>query len=310
VPGEVVCPVLPLPLPAEWARERDIAAAVAVRLFLDRGSAARGGAMTGVAPVAVAGRICRKLDGLPLAIELAAARLSTLSAAEIEANLTDRFAFLAYRRPVADPRHQALRAAMDWSYDLLSEQERQVLGELAVFSGSFGLAQVAVVCSAGDRAAALDVVDRLVGKSLVAAEPGEDGTRYRLLETVRQYAADRLAETGEAEAARRRHALAFLSLAERERRSAVLSADCDNFRAALGWALSAADLAGPRLACALGDYWLGRGLLAEGRDWLERAIAQVPADQLLGADLQRLLGAVLYEAGDLSEAQALLSDGV
>ena len=90
-----------------------------MRLFLDRGSAARGGTAGGVAPVAVAERICRTLDGLPLAIELAAARLGTLSAAEIEAHLADRFRFLAYRRPAADPRHQALRAAMDWSYDLL-----------------------------------------------------------------------------------------------------------------------------------------------------------------------------------------------
>jgi predicted ATPase len=248
VPGEVVYPVLPLTLPPESADEPDIAAAVAVRLFLDRGSAARGGATTGVAPVAVAGRICRTLDGLPLAIELAAARLSTLSAAEIEANLADRFAFLAY------PRHQALRAAMDWSYDLLPAPERRVLGELSVFAGSFGLAQAAEVCSAVDRAAALDLVDRLAGKSLVAAEPGEDGTRYRLLETVRQYAADRLAETGDAEAARRRHALAFLSLAERERRVAVLSPDSDNFRAALQGALSAGDEAGPPLAHALGEF--------------------------------------------------------
>jgi len=309
VPGEVVYPVLPLTLPAESADEQDIAAAVAVRLFLDRGSAARGGATAGVAPVAVAGRICRKLDGLPLAIELAAARLSTLSATEIEANLADRFAFLAYRRPAADPRHQALRAAMDWSYDLLSAQERRVLGELAVFAGSFGLAQAAGVCSAGNRAAALDLVDRLAGKSLVAAEPGEDGTRYRLLETVRQYAAGRLAETGDADAARGRHALAFLSLAERERRAAVLSADHDNFRAALEWSLSAGDQAGPRLAHALGDFWLGLGLLQEAQSWLERALAQRPADQRLRAGLLRLLGAVLYEAGDLDRAQAELSEG-
>jgi predicted ATPase/DNA-binding SARP family transcriptional activator len=313
VPGEVVYPVLPLTLPAESADDRDIAGAVAVRLFLDRGSAARGGATTGVAPVAVAGRICRKLDGLPLAIELAAARLSTLAATEIEANLADRFAFLAYRRPVADPRHQALRAAMDWSYDLLPAQERRVLGELSVFAGGFGLGQVAEVCGAGNQAAALDVVDRLASKSLVVAEPGEEGTRYRLLETVRQYAADRLAESGDAEEAKRRHALAFLSLAERERRVAVLSPDHDNFRAALEWALSAGDRAGPRLACALGDFWLARGLLAEGRDWLERALAwhpadQRPGDQRLRASLLRLLGTVLYEAGDLTAAHGALAD--
>ena len=186
IPGEVTCPVRPLDLPSERADAHALAQAPAVRLFLDRGSAARGGTGGGtgggVAPVAVAERICRKLDGLPLAIELAAARLGTLSAAEIEAHLADRFRFLAYRRPVADPRHQALRAAMDWSYDLLSADERRVLGELSVFAGTFGLAQAAEVCSGGDQLAGLEVIDRLAGKSLVVAEPGEDGTRYRLLE--------------------------------------------------------------------------------------------------------------------------------
>ena len=264
---------------------------------------------SGVAPVAVAERICRKLDGLPLAIELAAARLGTLSAAEIEAHLADRFRFLAYRRPAADPRHQALRAAMDWSYDLLSAEERRVLGELSVFAGTFGLAQAAEVCSGGDRLAALEVIDRLASKSLVAAEPAEDGTRYRLLDTVRYYAADRLAEAGGTEAARQRHAAAFLSLAERERELAVLARDQDNFRAALEWSLSRGDPAGPRLARALGDFWLGRGLLQEGRDWLERALAQHPADQRLRADLLRLLGTVLCEAGELERAEAVLSEG-
>ena len=193
IPGEVTCPVRPLDLPPQTAQAGEAGQAAAVRLFLDRGSAARGMAV-GVAPVAVAGRICRKLDGLPLAIELAAARLGTLSAAEIEAHLVDRFRFLAYRRPAADPRHQALRAAMDWSYDLLSAEERRMLGELSVFAGTFGLAQVAEVCGGGDQLDAWEVMDRLAGKSLVAAEPAKDGTRCRLLDTVRHYAADRLAE--------------------------------------------------------------------------------------------------------------------
>ena len=107
------------------------------------------------------------------------------------------------------------------------------LGELSVFAGSFGLAQAAEVCCGGDQAAALEVIDRLAGKSLVVAEPAEDGTRYRLLETIRQYAADRLAETGGTDTARQRHAAAFLGLAERERGLAVLAREHDNFRAAL-----------------------------------------------------------------------------
>ena len=153
------------------------------------------------------------------------------------------------------------------------------------------------------------MIDRLAGKSLVGAEPAEDGTRYRLLDTVRYYAADRLAEAGGTDAARDRHAAAFLGLAERERRLAVLAREQDNFRAALEWSLARGDPAGPRLAQALGEFWIGRGLLAEGRDWLERALAQHPADQRLRADLLRLLGAVLFEAGELQRAQAVLSEG-
>jgi predicted ATPase/DNA-binding SARP family transcriptional activator len=309
LPGEVIYPVRPLDLPPETAQAREAGQAAAVRLFFDRGSAARGGTAGPVAPVPVAERICRKLDGLPLAIELAAGRLGTLSAAEIEAHLADRFRFLAYRRPVADPRHQALRAAMDWSYDLLSADERRVLGELSVFAGTFGLAQVAEVCGDGDQLAALELIDRLVSKSLVAAEPAEDGTRYRLLDTVRYYAADRLAEAGATEAARDRHAASFLRLAQRERDLALLVREQDNFRAALEWSLGQGDSAGPRLARALGDFWLGRGLLAEGRDWLDRALAQRPADLALRADLLRLLGVVLFEGGDLGRADAVLSDG-
>ena len=211
-----------------------------------------------MAPLAVAGRICRTLDGLPLALELAAARMGTLSVADIEAQLSDRFAFLAYRRPAADPRHQALRTAIDWSYDLLTGKECQALGELSVFAGSFGLAQAAEVCGGG-QAQTLEVIDRLASKSLVAADVAGDRTRYRLLETIRQYAADRLAEAGGTEAAQRRHALAYLDLAERERRLASLAREHDNFRAALEWSLSAGDELGARLAQALGHFWLSRG---------------------------------------------------
>jgi predicted ATPase/DNA-binding XRE family transcriptional regulator len=310
VPGEVPYLVQPLDLPPDPSDVQASAAAPAVRLFLERGSAARGGANGGVVPVAVAERICRKLDGLPLAIELAAARLGTLSAAEIEVHLADRFRFLAYRRSVTHPRHQALLAAMDWSYELLSAEERHVFGELSVFGGTFGLEQVAVVCGGGDHAAALEVIDRLAAKSLVAVEPAEEGTRYRLLETVRQYAADRLTEAGGGEAARQRHALAFLALAERKHELAVLAREHGNFRAALSWSLSAGNPAGPRLARALGNFWLGRGLLQEGRDWLERALAQRPRDGELRASLLRQLGTVLFDAGDLRGADAVLSDGL
>ena len=158
-----------LPRTADPAASRQ---APAVRLFLDRGAAARAGAGLAGAPVAVIGRICRELDGLPLAIELAAARTSTLSVEEVEAHLADKFGFLAYRRPVADPRHQALKAAIDWSYELLPAAEQGVFGQLSVFAGGFGLAQAAQVCCGGDEAAAFDLVDPLASKSLVGRRHG------------------------------------------------------------------------------------------------------------------------------------------
>ena len=309
IAGEVRYQVPPLAVPPDEA-EADVAArAPAVRLFLERVSAARGGVSRDPGPAGTVAGICRKLDGLPLAIELAAARAATLSVEEIETHLADRFPFLACRRPAGGQRHQALKAAIDWSYQLLSARERRTFGELSVFAGSFGLEQAAAVCNGGNQAAALDVLDRLAGKSLLTVEMAASGTRYRMLETIRQYAVSRLTETDGTEAAQRRHAYAFLTLAEREHAVAVLSRDHDNFRAALDWSLRTGDEAGPRLARALGGFWLARGFSREARDGLERALASGPADEQVRADLLRLLGTVLFEAGDLAQAQAVLSEG-
>jgi len=153
------------------------------------------------------------------------------------------------------------------------------------------------------------VVDRLASKSLVIADTAGSQSRYRLLETIRQYAAGRLADTGETAHTRRRHAGAFLGLAERGPDFAVLSHEQDNFRAALDWALSQDTNTGQRLARALGGFWLARGLSQEGQTWLERALATDPADPRLRAELLRLLGTVLYQAGDLDRADAVLSQG-
>ena len=308
VPGEAVFVVPPLGVPAESADEADLAVSPAVRLFVDRASAARAG--SGVAAAAgTVGDICRVLDGLPLAIELAAARTSALSVAEIKEHLADKFRFLARRRPVAGVRHQTLKAAIDWSYQLLPGPERAFLRALSVFAGGFGLAAATAVCGAGDEAAALEMVDSLVSKSLVVAETSAAGSRYRLLETIRGYAADRLAEAGEADAVRLRHGAVYLGLAEREHDLAVLSGEHDNFRAALEWALGREDKTGPRLVTALGGFWLARGFYEEGRSWLERAVAVASAGRLR-ADLLRLLGTVLYAGGDLERATALLAEGM
>jgi predicted ATPase/DNA-binding SARP family transcriptional activator len=309
VPGEAAYPVPPLAVPHENADPADVAAASAVRLFADRASTARLEADVLASSVAVVGRICRELDGLPLAIELAAARASALSVEEIEAHLADKFAFLAYRRPAADSRHQGLRAAIDWSYHLLPAAEQHALGQLSVFADGFALAQAAEVCCGGDQNAAVDAVDRLVSKSLLIADTAGAQTRYRMLETIRQYAAARLADTGQSEESRRRHAETFLDLAEREPDLAVLSREQDNFRAALGWSLSHDGDTGSRLARALGGFWEARGFPLEAQAWLERALATNPADPWLRAELLRLLGTVLCYFGDLDRADTVLSDG-
>jgi predicted ATPase/DNA-binding SARP family transcriptional activator len=308
VPGEAAYLVPPLEVPPESASAQAIAQAPAVLLFVDRASAARAGAASD-APVETVARICRGLDGLPLAIELAAARMSTLSATEIEAYLAGKFGFLRHRRPVSDRRHQTLKAAIDWSYDLLGEDERRVFAELSVFVGGFGLAQAAEVCSSGNQVTTLEVIDQLAAKSLLTAQTTPGGTRYQMLETIRDYAASRLAETGEDGPTRRRHAEAFLRLAEREDQLAVLARDHDNFHAALEWSLSTGDEGGPRLAHELGDFWLARGLLHEGSQWLERALAQRAADPRVRAGLLRLLGTVLYDSGGPQRAKAVLTEG-
>jgi predicted ATPase len=233
VAGETACLVPPLAVPAGPAGWAAIADAPAVRLFLDRGATARSGAGLAGAPVAAIARICRELDGLPLAIELAAARTSVLSVEEIETHLGDKFAFLARRRPAGDPRHQALKATIDWSYQLLPAAEQDAFRRLSVFAAGFALEQVAAVCR-GDLAP-LDLVDRLAGKSLIVAETTAGRTRYRLLETIREYAAGCLAEAGDDEETRRRHAEAFLALAEHERDPDILAREHDNLRAALDW---------------------------------------------------------------------------
>ena len=306
VAGEAVFVVPPLAVPAEPDDDASTAASPAVRLFTDRAAALAG---TGSVTAGTVGRICRALDGLPLAIELAAARTGTLSVAEIEQHLADKFRFLVYRRPVANARHQALKTAIGWSYELLAEPERSFFRALSVFAGGFRLAEAAEVCCAADQAAALDLVDALVGKSLVVAERSGAGTRYRLLETIREYAAGQLGEAGEAGRAGLRHAAVYLGLAERERDLGVLSGEHDNFRAALEWSLARAGETGPRLAAALGGFWLACGLYQEGQSWLERAAAAVPSAGPLRADLSRLLGTVLFEAGELDQAEAVLAQG-
>ncbi len=261
----------------------------AVRLFAERAALSQPGFSLTASNAATIAQICHRLDGIPLAIEFAAARVKILSLDQIAARLDDRFRLLTAGTRKTLPRHQTLRATMDWSYDLLSEQERTVLRRLSVFAGGWTLESAEAICS-GDGVEASDILDlltQLVDKSLVVAETRDAEARYRLLETVRQYARDRLQDSGEANDVRRRHRDWYQALAEqaypemfRGQRLELwlerLETEHDNLRAALQWSKAEKDgaEAGLRLAGALWWLWFQHDHWSEGVGWLEGALAR------------------------------------
>jgi predicted ATPase/class 3 adenylate cyclase len=299
--GEHEVAVPPLRLPAR--RPPPPAAALsqyaAVELFIERATAVRADfAVTNANAPAVA-EICHRLDGLPLAIELAAARVKVLTPQAMLARLEHRLTLLTGGPRDLPARQQTLRATIAWSYDLLTEAERALFRRLAVFVGGWTLDAAAAVCDP-DGNLGLDVLDgvaSLVDKSLVTQAEGQDGEPcYTMLETIREYATERLEESGEADALRRRHAAFFLALAEetephfmgarRFEWLARLTADHDNLRAALAWSRPDREpRAGPtadagevhrRLVGALSWFWFFGGHWSEGQGWTEGALAQAP----------------------------------
>lgn len=316
VPGEADYAVPPLGLSADAERLQG-GSSDAIALFMARASAINPAIEDDAQSRAVAGLIVEILDGLPLAIELAAARAKALSLQDIATRLTDRFKFLVSWRRLASSRHRTLREAMDWSFELLSSEEQDLLVRLSVFSGGFTIASVAAVCLDGDEDVALARIERLVDASLVVPVMARE-TRYRLLETVRQYGAERLAEHDGGSGDRRRHADFYLELAlsanlgidvEGEQRFEVVDVEADNIRAALAWTVMAGEAAlGLRLAMALHDYWVGghameglrqfRTLLAAGGD----VPPELRGRALLGAGMMSMMsgsgpGMALYEEG-------------
>ena len=258
----------------------------AIRLFVERAATVQPGfALTDENAVAVT-QITQSLDGIPLAIELAAARINVLSAEQIADRLDDSFRLLTKGRRTDLPRHQTLRGAVEWSYQLLSEPERLLFDSLSVFRGGFTLEAAEEVCS-GDGLESyevLDVLSQLIDKSLVVVEEGlEVESRYRLLEVLRLYGAERLAETGRTDDVRDRHAAFFLMMAERTQPELFtsqqvaglnrLESDYDNFRAALGWALESDDgEIALKMASALTVFWIYHRHVGDGQEWLERAV--------------------------------------
>jgi predicted ATPase/DNA-binding CsgD family transcriptional regulator len=310
VAGEVSWPIPPLSLP-DTGRGRapdDLLLYEAVGLFVERaGAVAPGFALTRENGPAVAD-LCARLDGMPLAIELAASRVRMLSVGQILERLDDRFRLLRGNR-TAVPRHRTLGTTIDWSHDLLSEKEKILFRRLSVFAGGFTVEAAERVCPGEGLGEdeILELLSRLVDKSLVVVVRGDEESRYRMLETVRQYASEKLRVSGEVGTVGRRHAGFFVALAEEARPAMVgpeqaawmkrLEEEHDNLRAALGWLKEEGEAEpGLRLAAALMRFWWFRGHLTEGRAWLEEmlGLTATPVRDEVRAKALRVLGALSY----------------
>lgn len=286
--GEHVYRVPPLDVPKhESGQAAEILGNSAVRLFLDRAEASHMVGLRDRQNLRLIARICRHLDGMPLAIEFAAARAASLGLSQVADGLQDRFALLTTGRRTALPRHQTLRAVLDWSYALLPDAERLLLHRLAIFSGGFSFDAACAVMRDHPPAEVADGIASLVEKSVVNLEQAASGGRWRLLETVRSYAMDKLTSTGDHAPTTRRHAEYFRDFfatfdpnANEESASADLASftrDVDNLRAALAWAFSAAGdpRLGGQLAAAAPNFWLATSLLDECSNWIGKALANL-----------------------------------
>jgi predicted ATPase/DNA-binding CsgD family transcriptional regulator len=327
ITGEVAWPVPPLSLP-DIRRLPDVESPLryeSARLFVERTVAVKPTfELTEQNALSVV-QICYRLDGIPLALELAAARTRVLSVEEISERLENAFRLLAAGGRTVTSRHKTLRATMDWSHELLPEQERILFRRLSVFAGGFTLAAAESVCAREglEWDEVLGLLSRLVEKSLVTVRENGGQTRYHLLETVRQYGQEKLAASENEPEVGLRHAAFFVGLAEEAEREldgpdqtrwlAFLEADHDNFRAALSWSLGeGGDVGlGVRLAAALWPFWFSRGYLSEGRRWLERAITRsAPTSTLARARALNGAGSIATFQDEYEAAKALIEEGL
>lgn len=334
LPEEMVFQVPPLAIPEISAPTEDLAESESVRLFVTRASEAFPGFALTAKNGPVIASICRRLDGLPLAIELAAARVKLLTVEQIEERLDRAISLLAHGKPDPSARHQTLRAALDWAFQFLNQDEQLLLRRLSVFSGPFTLGMAESVCasvagtedgrSIGDRMETLDVLTGLAEKSFILLLPrdGETEATYRLLEVIRQYAREELERSGEAAATRHRYldwclawaeeSVRHLEGAEQGKWLSKFERMQEHFRASLRWASTSRRVEeGLRLSIALTRFWL-KGSMEEGRTWLEELLNLDAGQRLSGGTRvsERTLAYALAMSGRLGVRQGDDAHGV
>lgn len=336
IAGEIVWAVPPLSLSEEGSDENLLpryedqglsGQSEAVQLFVDRAASMMPGFILTNENAAPIAEICRRLDGIPLAIELAAARVRALSLRQIAQRLDDRFHLLVGGSRTAEPRQQTLAATLDWSYALLSEPERKVFQRLSSFSGGCTLEAAEAICAGGgvQPGEVLGLLSQLVEKSLVVVDrPTDEDTRYRLLETIRQYSGEKSAESGEADETRDRHLDYFVEWTEMAQPHLTgpdqfvwinrMEAEHDNIRAALEWSQAAAGgaEAGLRLASALGPFWKLRSYHTEGRRRLSAVLAREGAEQrtVLRARVLHHASSLAFFQSDYSTTRRLAEESL
>ncbi|WNF26009.1 AAA family ATPase [Streptomyces sp. C11-1] len=294
----------------------------ALELFTERARAVRPGWAPSPGEQAASLELCRRLDGIPLALELAAGRLRALSVDQVLLRLDDRFRLLAGGRRGAPPRHQTLRTAIGWSHELCTPEQRLLWARLSVFAGQFDLEAAEYICGGVDLPAesVLDVLDELLAQSVVEREDGATGTRYRLLDTVREYGAEWLAATGDAQRLRRRHRDWFLGLAtwceldwfspRQAEVAARIDSELPNLRRAMECSMESPDEVhlAQYLAGTLWFYWAGCGRLSEGRHWLDHVLEEPSPHDAARLKVLWVLGYVAVLQGDAVGAISALQE--
>ena len=332
IPGEHLLPVPTLSLPPLDLLQGNLAenlpviqSSEALRLFEERAASVQPGFRLTGANVLAAAQVCQRLDGIPLAIELAAARIRILSPEQILDRLDDRFHLLTGGSRTALPRQQTLQALVEWSHDLLSDPEKVLFRRLSVFTGGWRLEAAEAVCEGGEIAhsAVLDLLTHLADKSLVLAEPAGAGMRYRMLETIREYAQEGSLVSGEVENLRRRHLGFYASLVQNSLKGLtgpdpstwfkLLDSEKDNLYEALSWAIQSNEQDGDAAGDMAGNlwmWWLERGMLSEGRQWYQKVLEKCQKRGSPRAKVLLGMATLAWTQGDTQEVSKSLDESL